>query len=774
MILLLPSPQPKRILIFGGGWIMVTTDRPGVISSYIKKIEKSDLPIKVFFQKHDVPFSMAQYYRYKKRIADDGIQGLHDGRSGGNNRRLTAEAQTYLLGFHSANPNAKLTDYQAALNDKIGLHVDIATLSRFFSTHHISLAKPKLPKVDTFEVFYGGFEIIAALAWYLNWPEYTADQIQQATSQLEHKADNKHRVTDYIGRDARGRFTARYNQRDDIRQNKFNAIADKRQNKDLSRLQLCQSGADTLARKALAIMSLPIVTLNGTLRSVNTPLGNALKDFAGYNYMDATLDKFLRELKYLGIAESLVKSQVGFWQKHWHTAGLDPQSKHGPLLCYYIDGNTKALWSSKHVQKNKVTMLGRVMGCLEQVFVHDGLGRPTYFETYSGHAPCGEYVLSLFEKIEKSLEEPKPKLQMIRLLVMDGASNSVKTLRAFAAQDKYYFVTTLDKNQWNPRRIHSEGPKIRYDYGNAFVSDCKIELEDSTDKGYLILVRAIKIEWDNGKITVLVTNLPIRILDASRVAKTYFDRWPFQELWFRDSKEFAALNRVAGYGKKYLDDATVRTKQQKSQTKIEELRNQLRQPLDQLAELDHKLHTWIEKEREIRIQTRIVDGKREMSQRHAEQLDQCQRAISVLERQKRKIKQSDQRKFDSLKRHEQEWLRLQGKEKIYKVDVELDQILTYFRVAFVNLCTYFQMAFLNKSSHTNTSISTSRMTLATLLHRFFLLPATIEQTKELRHVYLKRNRKDKEMMTALEKVLPALNQLNLRHANGSRVKFFLK
>ena len=753
---------------------MVAPDRTQVISSYLKKIEESDLQIKEFFEKHDVPFSMAQYYRYKKRIANDGMQGLRDGRGNGNNRRLTAEAQTYLLRFHSANPNAKLNDYQTALNDKIGIHVDIATLSRFFSTRDISLAKPepKQPKVDTFEVFCGGFEIIAALAWHLDWPEYTVHQIQQATSQLEVKADNKHQVTDDIGRDAQGHFTAQYNQRDDIRQNKFTAIADKRQSRDLSRLQLCQSGSDTLARKALAIMSLPIITLNGTLRSVNTPLGNALKDFAGYNYMDATLDKFLRELKYLGIAESLVKSQVSFWQKHWHSAGLDPQSKHGPLLCYYIDGNTKALWSSKRVHKNKVTMLGRVMGCLEQVFVHDGLGRPTYFETYSGHAPCGEYVLSLFEKIEKSLEQPKPKLQTTRLLVMDGTGNSVKTLRAFAAQDKYYFVTTLDKNQWNPRRIHSEGSPIRYDFGNAFVSDCKIELEDSTDKGYLILMRAIKIEWDNSKITVLITNLPSKILDASRVAKTYFDRWPFQELWFRDSKEFAALNRVAGYGKKNLDDPTVCAKQKKLQIKIEKLRNQLQQPLKQLAELDDKLHAWIEKERGIRIRTRIVDGKREMSLCQAEELAQCQRTISSLERQKIKIKQPHQRKFDILKRHEREWLRLQGKEKIYKVDVELDQILTYFRVAFVNLCTYFQMAFLNKSSHT--SISANRMTLATLLHRIFLLPATIEQTKELRHVHLKRNRKDKEMMTALEKILPALNQLNLRHANGSRVKFFLE
>jgi len=40
------------------------------------------------------------------------------------------------------------------------------------------------------------------------------------------------------------------------------------------------------------------------------------------------------------------------------------------------------------------------MGCLEQVFIHDGLGHPIYFETYSGHDPTGEHTLGLFEKIE--------------------------------------------------------------------------------------------------------------------------------------------------------------------------------------------------------------------------------------------------------------------------------------------------------------------------------------------------------------------------------------
>lgn len=754
---------------------MNETSRVHLIVRYLKQIAKSKLLVQEFFQKFNVPFSLAQYYRYKQLYERDGMQGLLDGRARGNNRRLTADAQSFLMGFHAANANAKLADYQSALNDRTGVCVDFATISRFFSANGIGLVKTKSPKIETYEIPYGGFEIIAALACHLKWPEATARHIQQVTLQLESKLDrqpNNHQDDERRGRNAQGQFTACYNRRRDICRNRFAAIADKRQDKDLLSLQLCQSGFDTLTRKALSMLALPIITLNGTIRSVNTPMGNALKDFAGYNYMDATLDKFLRELKYLGLAESLVRRQVAFWQKQWRAAGLDLQSKHGPLLCYYIDGNTKALWSSKRVRKNKVTMLGRVMGSLEQVFVHDALGRPTYFETYSGHAPWGEYVLSLFEKIEKNLEPPEPKLQVIRLLVLDGASNSVKTLRAFAAQEKYYFITTLDKNQWQPRRIRLEGPKRRYENGNAFVSDCEIELVDSADKGYLITVRAIKIEWDDGKITVLLTNLPSKILDAGRVTKTYFDRWPLQELWFRDTKEFAALHRVAGYGKKLFADKKVQAKQKELQEKIEALRNQLQQPLAELCALDQQLHFWIDKERQIRTQTRIVKGQRQMRPQQAKKLGECQNTIIAIERQKKKIEQPHQKWFDRLKRHEHDWLSLRGKEKVYKADVELDQILTYFRVAFVNLCTYFQMNFLASTS--TTKVSPPRMTLATLLHRIFSLPATIEQTKEWRRVYLKRNRKDKKTMALLEQVLPKLNQLKLHHGTGRRLEFFLK
>ena len=125
-------------------------------------------------------------------------------------------------------------------------------------------------------------------------------------------------------------------------------------------------------------------------------------------------------------------------------------------------------------------------------------------------------------------------------------------------------------------------PKRDY-YGAATLRDCLIELEDSQEKGYIIVVRAIRIDWDHGKRTVLITSLPKEAVGASMVVKAYFDRWPCEELQFKTMKSFACLNRVAGYGKKRLPDEKVREAQKTLQARITTLRRELDKPLKAIA-----------------------------------------------------------------------------------------------------------------------------------------------------------------------------------------------
>jgi transposase len=737
---------------------------PSEIAATLQKIAGSGLSVDDYFQKHRVPFSRPQYFRYKARMAAEGLAGLVDRRSEGNHRKLSADAQGFIRGVHQANPRLSLQELCKSLETSLGIEVDRSTASRYLKGVGEEIQWPRLEEPENFLTSCGGFEILGALALHLGWAQHSAEVIVQERERFrETSAYRQERVSrDRRGRNGLGQFTGDYNRREDIRSQRFAAVEDKRERKNYSRMALFQAGEFVLERKCLGVLALPLITLNGTTRSANGPLGNALEHFCGYNYQHDTLDKFLRELKYLGISDRLLRDQVSFWREHW--SRIKPSSSGLPFLCYYVDGNTKALWSEKRVKKNKVTMLGRVMGCLEQVFVHDAFGHPVYLETYAGKAPVGEHILGLFEKIEAALEGPGPRLPVTRVIVMDAASNGVRTLRAFAEQERYHYITALDDNQWNPRKVREEGRPKRYYYGEATLRDSLMELEDSQEKGYLVVVRAVRIDWDYGKRTVLITSLPKEAVGASLVVKAYFERWPHEELQFRSMKSFACLNRVAGYGKKKLPDEKVRATQAQLLERITALRQSLRVPLKAVADQEERVAAGIEKERRIHSRAPVVEGKRVVEEPTQGMLKSLGREIAQGRRQIEEIKSERAADFQRLQRYEKEWLRLQGKDYVYRIDVELDQIMAYFRVALVNLSSWFLSECLEKRS----------MSLAQFLHNILLMPAQIQLTKEVRRVILNRNPKDPGMMTLLEPALKRLNGLVIQDLEERKIEFALK
>lgn len=737
---------------------MVTTfTREEKIMKTVERIERSGLSPETYIRRYGAPFSIAQYYRYRAQLSNKGEEGLRDKRGDGNHRKLGKDEITFLRGFLKDREDVSPTRARQAVEEEFGISVHLSTMSRVLKKVGIATKQHADEFIKKEQVSCAGFELIAALAMHLGWAEHTAKTIMDI---IDQRRGEPHPIvkSDKYGRNTKGQFTKRYNQRGSVRKMRFASIDIKRSKKDLRHMDIFDTSIKNLERKALAILALPLVTLNGEMRHVNTAIGNTLQGFCGYNYKQATLDRFLREMKYLGVSEWLLGGQVTFWHKRWGGCESDM-----PFLCYYIDGNTKPIWSKQRVRQNKVTMLGRVMGCLEQVFVHDGFGRPIYFETYSGHGPMGVYTLTMMEKVERYMEGEGNDGQVSRVLIMDGASNSVATLRAFAAQTHYHYITTLDNNQWSERKIRHEGLSERYRYGNATLHDCEIELEDSKEKGYVIVVRAIRVEWDYGKRTILLTSLPANTVGPSLVVKGYFERWPQQELVFRGMKGFASLHRVAGYGKQLVEDATVRVKQQDLQEKAQTLRDMLKGPLKEIAQETMTLTALKEQERVSKNRGQIQDGKLILGKEERETLRKCMREIRGAQRRIKAIEKSHEKEFKRLHHYEAQWMRLQGKETVYKVDVELDQILTYFRVSLSNLCAYFLKEF----------FSMGPLCFSTLMQSVLFLDGYIEETKQLRKVTLNKNVKDPKMMKKLEAALTKLNTLSLRTLSDKCYQFSL-
>jgi transposase len=731
------------------------------IAAIVRKIAESGQSVNDYFRTHRVPFSRSAFFQYKARLTAQGITGLEDRRNQGNQRKLTAEVEKFLLWLHQKQPELSLQEIREELKEAQGVELSRATLCGFFQRVGGPITWPRPQEPERLTTPAGGFEIVAALAFHLGWVEHTGKVIERDIAGFRRSAAYRdQRVSmDRKGR-RRGRFTAAYNRRPDVRGQRFASVEEKRENKNYTRMALFRVGRSIVERKCLGILALPLITLNGGIRSANSALGNALKHFCGFNYKHHTIDKFLRELKYMGLSEELLRSQVGFWQEHWRKLG-EPSEL--PFLCYYIDGNTKALWSKKRVKRNKVTMMGRVMGCLEQVFVHDAFGHPVYLETSAGKGEMGAHILELMETIEDALEGPGPALRVTRVLVVDAGSNGVATLRAFAEQEQYHYITSLDDNQWKPNKVRKQGRAKRYEYGEATLRDCEIELEDSKDKGYLVVVRAIRIDWDYGKTTVLITSLPQETVGTSLVVKAYFGRWPHEELQFRNMKSFACLNRVAGYGKKKLPDENARAKQKKLDEQTQKLRKKLAAPLETISGLEERLAKVLEKQRQIHSRCDIVRGRRVVNEADQAKLKSLAREIAQTQRQIKSIEAECGRDLRRLRKSQEQWLRLQDKDFVYKIDVELDQIMAFFRISLVNICCWFLLECMDKSS----------MTLANLLHTILMLPAEVELTKDVRRVKLQRNLKDKNAMAKLEPALEKLNALQITYPDKRRIEFSL-
>ena len=741
--------------------------RRKLIINWLKRIERSKLSIREFFEAYEVPFSRSQYSIYKKRFAQGGAEGLYDRRAEGGNRRVSREAEIFLCGCLRREEGVSLEWLRGTLIEEYGCELSLSAISR--AVKRIApdyqcrgRGRPKSGAESEPEINpVGGFELILAVAYHLGWSEKTAEVISGAVKRLKRtkRYQENRDYVDWRGRTKGGKFTKRFNQRKEVRRKRFLSVTEKRKRKNWASMNIMRDGRETLERKSLAVLSLPVITMNGNVRSADVALGQSLKHLCGFDYKQSSLTKYLSELKYLGVSTFLLDELTQFWKEKLAA------EQAGPLVCYYIDGNTKALWSSARVKQNKVAMLGRVMGCLEQVFIHDGLGHPIYFETFSGHGPVGEHILGMFEKIEEAIVEvPGSWTTVQRAIVMDGASNSVKTLRAFAAQDKYHYITPLDDNQWDERRVRSMGRPVRYRHGEATLREVELELEDSQEKGYLVTSRAIKVDWDKGKMTVLLSSLPARVVDASEVVCSYFKRWPAQELQFKANKAVVSFNRVVGYGRKEIINNRMFEAQQKAAQKVEQLTRTLKEPLREIGVHQAAIAKLIPKERRIRAKTKIIDGKRIVPKTLQKHFQEYDKKIRSHKQAITKVEKDHAQEFKKLRKQQKEWLRLQGKERVYTVDVELDQIVTFHRVSLANLYAYFIKHFLGGTS----------MSMGSLLHRIIHLPAVIEETEDTRNVRLRYNKKDQTMMNKLKSAIAKINRLQIHGPLDKLMQFSLE
>ncbi|MCP4402746.1 MAG: hypothetical protein GY801_36270 [bacterium] len=178
------------------------------------------------------------------------------------------------------------------------------------------------------------------------------------------------------------------------------------------------------------------------------------------------------------------------------------------------------------------------------------------------------------------------------------------------------------------------------------------------------------MKWENGRQSVLVTNIPADLLDAGEITKHYFDRWPFQEKQFRDTKHGVNIHRIVGDGKRCEPYEKMREKCNSLRERIEHLKRTLHEPLQELERLDNELVTLYEQERALREQSSMTAGKRVLCEDKMVELKHCERAINTRLRQKKTIEAQHKKNMKTLRKYMEEERRICVKDMVYRLDTE--------------------------------------------------------------------------------------------------------
>jgi hypothetical protein len=316
-----------------------------------------------------------------------------------------------------------------------------------------------------------------------------------------------------------------------------------------------------------------------------------------------------------------------------------------------------------------------------------------------------------------------------------------------------------DLSAWEPYRSGDE------------VAGGYITLRDSKDKTLhefrAVLIRRLRA----GKTSVLVTGASETILSTRGVADAYFKRWSNQELRFKTFGE-ANFKGVAGYGKQMVKNVAVVTELDKLPAQRERAKTRI----DGQGTLVTNAYTALKaarsavKKAEARRAKQDGQVAAELYRENPDPNVVCERVDAVIGERDRLAEaktavaaaeadhQATVEKLAALhaelpKLDEKEALLLSRKE-IYRADVELDRIVSVYKLGFVLLCELALREF----------FAGLNISLATFIRQILTLPGkrVVEGYQEFIQIASPPNQ---DIRVALEGACERVNALKMRR-NG--------
>ncbi len=195
--------------------------------------------------------------------------------------------------------------------------------------------------------------------------------------------------------------------------------------------------------------------------------------------------------------------------------------------------------------------------------------------------------------------------------------------------------------------------------------------------------------------------------------------------------------------------------------RITQLKAELKVPLMEIEAIENQLIDLYQQERMFRERSKILDGERVLDEADSIELGRYETRINKCLRQQKTIEKGYKDDFKRLKRYLKEEKRIRDKDKVYRIDTELDQIMTCFKMSFINLCSLFLTKCMDHE----------RFELQTLFESIFQLGGVAFVSEWEKIIDLEMNPKESKLMDKLNKGLRILNTMDIHDLNGRVVKF---